>query len=147
MFPRCAAILFLVSCTLMHALTCTASAASPEERFPQLDADGSGGITWGEFSSSLPGMTRAAFDMIDKDSSGAISLEEWKGFSAGHGGSAPAGSMPAGKMPPAGMMKEMMKGMGMSAHGDGATASIPGGSAGVMDSMPLVLPPTHDKRP
>ncbi len=145
MFPRCSAILFLVSCTLMP-VPCPAAAASPEQRFTQLDADGSGGVTWEEFSNALPGMTSAAFSMIDKDSSGTISLEEWKGFSAGHGGKAPSGSMPPGKMPPPGMMKEMMKGMGMPAHDGGAPAAMPGDNAGVMDSMPLVLPPAQDKR-
>ena len=146
MFPRFAAILILVSCTLMPALPCTAAAASPEDRFTELDADGSGGVTWEEFSSALPGMTNAAFGMIDKDSSGAIDREEWKSFSAGHGGTAPAGSMPPGKMPPPGMMKGMMKGMGMPVQRDGAAASIPGRSAGGKDSMPLVLPPAQDKR-
>ncbi len=145
MFPRCSAILFLVSCTLMP-VPCPAAAASPEQRFTQLDADGSGGVTWEEFSNALPGMTSAAFSMIDKDSSGTISLEEWKGFSAGHGGKAPSGSMPPGKMPPPGMMKEMMKGMGMPAHDGGAPAAMPGGNAGGMDAMPLVMPPAQDKR-
>ncbi len=145
MFPHCSTILFLFSCALLPALPCSAADLSPENRFAQLDADGNGAVTREEFSSILPGMTNAAFDMIDKDSSGAISLEEWTGFSAGHGGKIPSGSMPPGKMPPPAMMKEMIKGMGMPAHGNGAPAAMTGGSGGI-ETMSLVMPPAQNQR-
>ena len=132
-------VCFLLFCwAIAQALPAGANPPS-ESRFALLDADGNGNLTWDEFSSALPGMTRTAFDTIDSDSSGAIDLEEWNRFSSQHSKSDGHG-MTKGMMPAPGMMKKMA----MPTHSglDGEA-----GNAAPSDSMPLVMPPTQQSNP
>jgi len=71
-----------------------------------------------DFRKRYPNMRRPAFDAVDGDKDGAISLEEWRVFFQGHGmtGGAPPGSGAGGQTPPPG-------------HGGGR------------DGRPLILPP------
>ena len=93
-----AALLLALSCSVTPALAmpgagdgAAARVSDPAERFRQMDADHDGKLTWEELSTARPNLSRNAFDIIDADRNGGISLEEWQAFSAGHGGSA---SMP-----------------------------------------------------
>jgi len=87
-----------------------------DERFRLMDADNHGFITFEEFQKRYPSMQRPAFDAIDTNKDGRISLEEWRTFFEGHG---MMGAMPPGRMPPPG-------------HG----ADQEGGT-------PLILPPSQ----
>ena len=122
-----AAALIILSCSVMPAFALPGAgndmgvrSSDPAERFRQMDADHDGKMSWEELSAARPNLNRNAFDTIDADHNGAISLDEWKAFSAGHGG---AVSMPD--------MSEMMK--AMRGAGDGAASSSGG--------MPLIMPP------
>lgn len=100
-----------------------ARAADPAERFAQMDADHDGNLTWEELSAARPNLNRNAFDTIDANRDGHICLDEWKAFSAGHGGSVNMPDM-------SGMMKAMR-----GAGDNGASAQ----------GMPLVMPPSQAK--
>ncbi len=108
----------------------TVRTSDPAERFAAMDASRDGKIAWEEFSSARPNLNRNAFDMIDADHDGGISLEEWKAFSSGHGG---AVKSPA--------MSSMMKAMGsMAAPAENLIPSDPE-TAAPSGSMPLIMPP------
>lgn len=100
-----------------------ARSSDPAERFAQMDADHDGNLTWEELSAARPNLNRNAFDTIDTNHDGNICPDEWKAFSAGHGGSV---SMPD--------MSGMMK--AMRGAGDGGTSA---------QGMPLVMPPSQAK--
>ena len=85
-----------------------------DERFRSMDPGNKGHISFEDFRKRYPDMQRPAFDAIDSNRDGMISLEEWRGFFRSHG---TTGSMPPDRMPPPG-------------HG-------PGGQGG----KPLILPP------
>ncbi len=117
-----------------------------EERFSGLDKNGGSGVTWEELSAARPKLSRAAFDMIDTDRSGAITLDEWKAFYAGHeGGSGMRGMMQSmrgmggmGKMPPSGNGMPLV--MPPRSGGMPQASGTPGKPAG---GMPLVMPPKN----
>lgn len=123
-----------------------APSGNPAERFNAMDADHDGNMTWDELSSARPNLNRNAFDTIDADHNGFIDLEEWKAFSAGHGGSV---SMPDME----GMMKAMREAGGpSSATGSGMPLIMPPASSGSSvpsgsgtHGMPLITPPTEGK--
>ena len=111
----------------------TAQAATPEQRFAAMDADGSGSVTWQEFSKARPNINENAFRSIDTDHDETISLDEWKAFSSLHGER--NGSMQAQNMER--MMKAMREG----------SMSREGGTAGDGTSLPLVTPPAPAASP
>lgn len=128
-----AALVLLFSCSVMPVFAMPGTeggmpprSADPAERFRQMDTDHDGNITWEELSAARPNLNRNAFDTIDGDHNGFINLDEWKAFSAGHGGSV---SMPD--------MTEMMK--AMRGAGNGAAAPKNG--------MPLIMPPAEKAAP
>ena len=88
-------------------------------RFRNMDTDNKGHITFEDFRKRYPDMQRPAFDAIDSNKDGTISLEEWRIFFQGHGtmGAMPPGHGAGGQMPPSG-------------HG------------GEQDGRPLILPPS-----
>ncbi len=100
----------------------TVHASDPAERFNQMDTNHDGNLSWEELSAARPNLSRNAFDIIDTKHDGSICLDEWKAFSAGHGGSMPD-------------MSEMMK--GMRGAGDRGTGMSPEGG------MPLIMPPSQ----
>ena len=117
----------------------TVRTTDPAERFAAMDSSRDGKVSWEEFQTARPNLNENAFKMIDKDSDGGISLEEWKAFSTGHGG--------AVKSPD---MGSMMKAMG----GKGGRPAMPGMNAipcedGCTDhpakpaGMPLITPPAQ----
>ena len=122
----------------------------PAERFAVMDSDKDGRIVWKEFSAARPNLNENAFKSIDADGDGAVSLDEWKAFSSGHGGMA--------KTPDMGSMMKAMGGKGMApAIGPNAIPSddssamplimppaAPAKSA-ASGSMPLIMPPKADK--
>ncbi len=99
------------------------------ERFRQLDKDSDGKVTWEELSAARPNLSRTAFDMIDSDHSGAVTLEEWEFFSSGHAGGSGMGPGMGGMD-----MRKMMQSM----RGMGGEAKTP--PPGM--KMPLVMPPS-----
>ncbi|WP_298069233.1 EF-hand domain-containing protein [uncultured Mailhella sp.] len=111
----------------------TAQAATPEQRFTAMDADGNGSVTWQEFSKARPNINENAFRSIDTDHDETISLDEWKAFSSLHGER--SGSMQAQNMER--MMKAMREG----------SMSREGGTAGDGASLPLVTPPAPAASP
>ena len=135
-----AAALFLAISVLAAAPACampgnkTVRTSDPAERFAAMDTSKDGKIVWEEFSAARPNLNEHAFKMIDSDADGGISLEEWKAFSSGHGGSV--------KTPDMGSMMKAMGGKGgmpkMNAVPceDGCTdhPAKPG-------AMPLIMPP------
>lgn len=125
-----AALILALSCSAIPALAMpgagdgmTVRTSDPAERFDQMDTNHDKKLTWEELSAARPNLSRNAFDIIDTSRDGTISLDEWKAFSAGHGGSM---TMPD--------MNEMMK--AMRGAGDGGKAMPPS------DGMPLIMPPT-----
>lgn len=54
-------------------------------RFEAMDANKDGTVSREEFFAAQPQMKDAAFDAIDADKDGRITLQEWEGFSVGHG--------------------------------------------------------------
>lgn len=125
-----AALLLVLTCSAVPASAMpgagngSARITDPAERFSQMDTDHDGNMTWEELSAARPNLNRNAFDTIDANHDGHIDLNEWKAFSAGHGGSV---SMPG--------MNEMMK--AMKGAGNSAAPSGPGAS------MPLIMPPAQ----
>lgn len=126
-----AALVLVLTCTSVPACAMPGAggstethASDPAERFRQMDTNHDEKLTWEELSAARPNLSRNAFDIIDTDHDGYIALEEWKAFSAGHGGSA---TMPD--------MSEMMK--GMRGAGDRGAMTAPEGG------MPLVMPPVR----
>ena len=109
----------------LYAMAADASASQPladsraDERFRSMDAGNKGHITFEDFRKRYPTMQRPAFDAIDADKDGTISLEEWRIFFQGHGttGAAPPGNSAGARMSPPG-------------HGGGR------------DGNPLILPPS-----
>ena len=96
-----------------------------DERFRSMDTDNKGHITFEDFRKRHPNMQRPAFDAIDGNKDGTISLEEWRIFFQGHG---KMGAMPPGRMPP-------------PDHGtDGQTLQPSHG--GGRNASPLILPPS-----
>ncbi len=123
-----AALIFALSCAPALAMPGAGGGSSPSdpaERFRQMDTDHDGRLTWEELSAARPNLSRNAFDIIDSGRDGSISPDEWKTFSAGHGGS--AASMPD--------MSKMMQ--SMRGAGDGGSMTAPG------NGMPLVMPPVQ----
>ena len=125
-----AALILALSCSAMPALAMpgagdgmTVRTSDPENRFDQMDTNHDKKLTWEELSAARPNLSRNAFDIIDTSRDGTISLDEWKAFSAGHGGSM---SMPE--------MSEMMK--AMRGAGDSGKPMPPS------DGMPLIMPPS-----
>lgn len=91
-----------------HARPEMAGQSTVEDRYVKMDADKDGKVTREEFFAAYPQMKEGAFKAIDENADGAISLEEWKAFAAGHkssehqgaqsggmGGGAPKGEKPA----------------------------------------------------
>lgn len=106
----------------------------PAERFAVMDSDKDGRIVWKEFSAARPNLNENAFKSIDADGDGAVSLDEWKAFSSGHGGMA--------KTPDMGSMMKAMGGKGMApAIGPNA---IPSDDS---SAMPLIMPPQGHSHP
>ena len=65
-----------------------------DERFKSMDTDNKGFINFEDFKKHYPNMQRPAFDAIDSNKDGHISLEEWRAFFQNHG--------MGGQMPPPG---------------------------------------------
>ena len=86
-----------------------------DELFRSMDMDNKGFITFEDFQKRYHNMQRPAFDAIDANKDGNISLEEWRAFFQNHG---TMGAMPPGRRPPPG-------------HEAG----------GGMGGTPLILPP------
>ena len=127
-----AALILALSCSVMPALAMpgagdgmTVRPSDPAERFDQMDTNHDKSLSWEELSAARPNLSRNAFDIIDTSRNGTISLDEWKAFSAGHGGSM---SMPD--------MSEMMK--AMRGAGDGGKVMPSEGG------MPLIMPPSKN---
>ncbi len=121
--------------------------STAEERFAGLDKNGDAGVTWEELSAARPNLSRAAFDMIDTDHSGSISLAEWKTFYSGHEGGSGMRSMmqsmrgmgDMGKMPPSGAAMPLV--MPPNAGSAPSASGMPKNPAG--GKMPLVMPPKN----
>ena len=99
-----------------------------EARFDAMDANKDGKVSREEFFAAQPNMKEGAFAAIDADGDGALTLKEWKDFSAGHGKEGGMGAM--GAMPP-------------SAPGDAAAPDAGKGDApGQPQGAPtLIMPP------
>ena len=65
-----------------------------DARFRAMDTDNKGHISFEDFRKRYPNMQRPAFDAIDGNKDGTISLEEWRIFFQSHGA--------GGQMPPPG---------------------------------------------
>ena len=90
-----------------------------DERFRSMDTDNKGYITFEDFRKRYPNMQRPAFDSIDGNKDGTISLEEWRIFFQDHGA---MNAMPPG-------------------HGTGGQMPPPGHNGG-QEGKPLILPPS-----
>ncbi len=75
-------------------------AIGDDDSFGRMDTDGNNLVSWEEFHAAVPSMKRAAFDTIDTNRDGAISLDEWQAFRASHG-NRKGMPMPHKAMPPA----------------------------------------------
>lgn len=64
------------------------------ERFAAMDADHDGLVSREEFFAAQPNMKDSAFDAIDQNRDGNISLEEWTQFGLGHGRGGDHGATP-----------------------------------------------------
>lgn len=113
-----------------------AHASSPAERFHAMDANKNNALTWEELSAARPNLNRNAFDTIDADHDGSITLEEWEKFSAGHGASAKTQKMEG--------MMDAMRGEGMQKPSAGGAMPLvmpPAQKNGSTGAMPLVVTP------
>ncbi|MDR0238643.1 MAG: EF-hand domain-containing protein [Deltaproteobacteria bacterium] len=96
-----------------------------DERFRSMDTGNKGYITFDEFRQRYPNMQRPAFDAIDGNKDGTISLEEWRAFFHSHGS--------GGAMSP----------VGMPPPGHGTDGQRPPGHGGGQNGRPLILPPSR----
>ena len=69
-----------------------------EQLLSELDADGSGAVTWDELSTSL--MTQEQFAALDADGDGQVTVEELKAQLSQYAVHAPPGAGKKGKGPP-----------------------------------------------
>ncbi len=150
-----AALALMLTCSGAPALAMPGSqggsaphASDPVARFNEMDTDHDGNLTWEELSAARPNLNRNAFDTIDTDHNGSICVNEWKAFSAGHGG--------AVSMPDMESMMKAMKGAGGAPRMEGGMPLImppsgaePSGKAapatGASHAMPLITPPSEGK--
>lgn len=102
-----------------------------EARFQAMDADKDGNVSGKEFFDKYPQMKEGAFKAIDTNNDGVISLDEWKGFAAGHKSSDPHAGMGA------------MGGMGGAQQGEKSANATGSGDKGGMP--PLIMPKGADK--
>jgi len=63
----------------------TVDYSKADERFKSMDTDNKGFVSFEDFQKRYPNMQRPAFDAIDSNKDGQISLEEWRTFFQGHG--------------------------------------------------------------
>jgi len=90
MWIRCVMIVAALSffgistATAMPNTKANTSAAASAESFGKIDADANKGISLKEFMQARPNMREKAFEVIDKDADGTISLSEWDAFYATH---------------------------------------------------------------
>lgn len=61
------------------------AAQNPAARLAAMDTDQDGKVSREEFFAAQPNMKETAFDAIDRNKDGFITLEEWEGFAMGHG--------------------------------------------------------------
>ncbi len=78
--------LVLCGCLLaMPAFANPSRAADPAVSFKKMDTNADSKIMPEEFFAAYKDMKEAAFQSIDENKDGAISLEEWSGFAKSHG--------------------------------------------------------------
>lgn len=61
--------------------TAGVAVAATSADFKTVDADGNGQISWTEGKAVHPEWTQEAFDSLDKDKSGSLSMEEYQAAS------------------------------------------------------------------
>lgn len=121
-------------CLLVVLVCASQSEARPEmaaglaqERFTAMDADKDRHISRKEFFAAQPDMKDSAFEAIDTDRDGLISVEEWAQFTAGHGRGTQV------SMPP--------HGGNATAHGDEAARPAPAQEDQAAPRVPALIPP------
>lgn len=105
------------------------NAASPDEKFQNMDKNGDEKLSPEEFFAAYPNMHEAAFTSLDKDGDNFISLEEWRSFSNAHGQGMGASPQGMGGGP---VMRETPRENGSSGTSEGA----PGGRKPLFDLKP-----------
>lgn len=117
------------------------------ERFAAMDADQDGQLSREEFFAAQPNMKDSAFDAIDQNRDGGISLEEWTEFGIGHGRGGVAAMPPHGvnaTMPHDRVVMPPQSGnAAMPPHGGNATAPHDGqmGGGQMAPRAPALIPP------
>lgn len=141
----------------------TSGNALTDARFAALDGDGNGRVTWEEFHTTNPSISRQGFDLMDLNKNGELSLEEWRAFTANHGMNismpsssvtVPARPLEPPAIPDAGepslplIMPPAEPGGPADAAAEAGTSASPAAPARVEEpSLPLLMPPAASSGP
>jgi len=132
---------FITACLVLFVVPSLAS-----DRFTQLDLNKDKNLDWKEFSTAMPNLKKKAFDTIDADKNGVITVEEWRQFSSKHGNQKTSmqgmmgNKMQDGKKA---MQQKMDSMMQNAKKGNCPRQNAEKGICPRQKGMPLVMPPKN----